>query len=120
MPSLVKVKWGLSPDNGEIERAARRMDTAIREYLNTLIDDLASDIHLKMVYSIIRKHIPIENSEQDAVFGFILGTAFFNFNANYFKKYAKCPSDSEIEFFFTLFDRRMPHIKSEILKYSNL
>ncbi|MBA7643335.1 hypothetical protein ES703_51059 [subsurface metagenome] len=97
-----------------------RIDARIRGMSENLIDTLTSDEGLTTEFLIIGEFKPIVKSEQDAVFGYILGLALSNFATNYKLIYHRSPTRSETATFRNMLLERANIIMSKIQKFSNL
>jgi len=96
------------------------MDPEIRGLLESTIDALTSEKVLEMLFRAVRSYKPLVKSDQDAVFGCILGGTLTLFNANYQTKFNREPQDSEIQTYINMLRERSALIMSKINTHANL
>lgn len=96
------------------------MESSIRGMVENLIDDLTSEEGLVTAFAIFGEFKPIVKSEQDAVFGYILGSAISNLATNYHIIHNRLPNASESEKLRSLLLERANIIMSKIQKFSYL
>ena len=96
------------------------MEHEIRGRLEAYIDYLLTERGLKNVLGIISRFKPAVSSIEDAIFGWIIGSAFSFYVGCIDNSFKRDINDDEVLKFYNIMDLRALRIKSKISEIINL
>ena len=95
------------------------MDPELRGLLEMTIDNFLTEKSLESSIGIMRHFKPFIKSEEEAIFGYMIGILQSLNLTNIVTKYNRLPNKNEINTFGNIIESKAPYIKSKIREAVN-